>query len=245
MNNGRFVGAGMRLTPDDIVCCPPPLFHCFGLVLGFLATLSHGSTIVFPADNFDAKRVIDSIINEQATVLLGVPTMFVAELEVIAKTQQKPHSLRAGLASGAAVSPVLIKRVREQMGLNKIVVAYGMTETSPITFMTSLDDTDDKSRTIGRPTPHIAAKVIDKDGNIVLRGQRGELCTSGYALQKGYLKNEEKTREVMKTDENGVRWMHTGDEVMVDDQGYAHITGRIKDVIIRGRRAKLEHDEQE
>ncbi|KAH7124861.1 hypothetical protein B0J13DRAFT_149634 [Dactylonectria estremocensis] len=234
MNNGRFVGNGLRLTPKDVVCCPPPLFHCFGLVLGFLACLSHGSTIVFPADHFDARKVVDSIIREKATVLLGVPTMFVAELEILAKSRQKPRHLRVGLASGAAVSTTLMAKVREQMGISKILIAYGMTETSPITFMTGLDDTDDKGRTIGRPTPHIAAKVIDKKGKIVLRGQRGELCTSGYALQKGYLRNEEKTREVMKTDEDGVRWMHTGDEVMIDDQGFAHITGRIKDIIIRG-----------
>ncbi|KKK15418.1 hypothetical protein P175DRAFT_0559879 [Aspergillus ochraceoroseus IBT 24754] len=235
LNNARFVGDAMRLTPDDIVCCGPPLFHCFGLVLGFLASFCYGSSIVFPSDYFRASSVVDALLNENPTVLLGVPTMLVAELEVLSKTGQKPRRLRTGLASGSAVSQVLMNEIRERMGVDKMLIAYGMTETSPVSFITSLDDPDQKRiSTIGRVMPHTSAKVIDKEGNILPRGQRGELCISGYALQKGYWKNEEKTREVMRQDENGVLWMYTGDEVMIDEAGYAHITGRIKDLIIRG-----------
>ncbi|KEZ41998.1 hypothetical protein SAPIO_CDS6390 [Scedosporium apiospermum] len=166
LNNGLFIGDALRLTPDDIVCCPPPLFHCFGLVVGFLSSLSHGCAIVFPSDNFDAKKVVDAVMSEDATIILSVPTMFMAQLEVMAKSGQKPRRLRAGLSAGAALSVSLIAKVREKMGLRKIINAYGMTETSPITFMTVLDDSDDKAETIGRVMPHTAAKVIDSNAYI-------------------------------------------------------------------------------
>lgn len=225
----------MQLTPEDVICCPPPMFHCFGLVLGFLSSFFYGSSIVFPSDYFDVAKVVDAIIDEDATVLLGVPTMYVAELEVMAKTGQRPRRLRTGLASGSAVSQNLMNQLREIMGVEKMLIAYGMTETSPVSFITSLDDSDEKgTTTVGRVIPHTAAKVIDEKGNTLARGQQGELCTSGFVLQKGYWKNEEKTKEVMRRDENGVLWMHTGDEAMIDSDGYAHITGRIKDLIIRG-----------
>ncbi|OGE51422.1 hypothetical protein PENARI_c013G02871 [Penicillium arizonense] len=235
LNNGRFVGDAMHLTPEDVICCPPPLFHCFGLVLGFLSSFTHGSSIVFPSDFFDVKKVVDAVISEDATVLLGVPTMYVSELEVISKTGQKPRRLRTGLASGSAVSQGLMHELREKMGVEKMLIAYGMTETSPVTFITSIDDDDVKrTTTVGRVLPHTAAKVVDNEGRIVARGERGELCTSGFVLQKGYWENEEKTKEAMRRDENGVLWMHTGDEAFLDQDGYAHITGRIKDLIIRG-----------
>lgn len=225
----------MHLTPSDVICCPPPLFHCFGLVLGFLASYTHGSSIVFPSDFFDVQKVVKAIMDEDATVLLGVPTMYVAELEVMAKTGQRPRRLRTGLASGSAVSQALMNQLREKMGVQKMLIAYGMTETSPVTFITALEDPDEKgTTTVGRVVPHTAAKVVDKTGRILRRGERGELCTSGFALQKGYWKNEEKTREAMRRDESGVLWMHTGDEALLDADGYAHITGRIKDIIIRG-----------
>jgi acyl-CoA synthetase (AMP-forming)/AMP-acid ligase II len=226
----------MHLTPEDVICCPPPLFHCFGLVLGFLSSFTHGSSIVFPSDFFDVKKVVDAVISEDATVLLGVPTMYVSELEVISKTGQKPRRLRTGLASGSAVSQGLMHELREKMGVEKMLIAYGMTETSPVTFITSIDDDDVKrTTTVGRVLPHTAAKVVDNEGRIVARGERGELCTSGFVLQKGYWENEEKTKEAMRRDENGVLWMHTGDEAFLDQDGYAHITGRIKDLIIRGK----------
>lgn len=235
INDGRFVGDSLQLSPDDVVCCPPPLFHCFGLVLGFLACFTHGSSIVFPSDVFSAAQVVQSIIDERATVLHGVPTMFVAELEFIQKTDKKPTSLRCGLSAGSSLPEALGRQLRTQMGLEKVLIGYGMTETSPVTFITGMEDSLEKSlSSIGRVIPHTMGKVIDKQGNIVSRGQRGELCTAGFALQKGYLKNQEKTDEVMKRDENGTVWMHTGDEVMIDEDGYAYITGRLKDIIIRG-----------
>ncbi|CEJ56598.1 hypothetical protein PMG11_02800 [Penicillium brasilianum] len=235
INDARFVGDAMALTSEDVICCPPPLFHCFGLVLGFLASFTHGSSIVFPSDFFDARLVVDAMVKEDATVLLGVPTMYVSELEVIAKTGQRPRRLRTGLASGSAVSQGLMNQLRAKMGVEKMLIAYGMTETSPVTFITALSDSDEKgTMTVGRVVPHTAAKVIGKDGKILRRGERGELCTSGFALQKGYLGNEEKTREVMRRGEDGVLWMHTGDEALLDEDGYAQITGRLKDMIIRG-----------
>ncbi|KAL4916367.1 hypothetical protein BDW62DRAFT_202694 [Aspergillus aurantiobrunneus] len=235
LNNARFVGNAMRLTPSDVVCCGPPLFHCFGLVMGFLAAFCHSASIIFPSDHFRASCVVDALMGEDATVLLGVPTMFISELEILAKTGQKPRRLRTGLASGSAVSQTLMNEIRARMGVDKMLITYGMTETSPVNFIASLDDPEQKRiSTIGRVMPHTVAKVVDKQGRIVPRGQRGELCVAGYALQKGYWNNEEKTREVMKYDAHGVLWMHTGDEVIIDDEGYGHITGRIKDLIIRG-----------
>jgi acyl-CoA synthetase (AMP-forming)/AMP-acid ligase II len=225
----------MALTHEDVLCCPPPLFHCFGLVLGFLDSYTHGSTIVFPSDFFDVRKVVDALVEEDVTVLLGVPTMFISELEAMEKTGQRPRRLRTGLASGSAVSQDLMNQLRAKMGVEKMLIAYGMTETSPVTFITSLSDPESKATTtVGRVIPHTSAKVIDSNGRLLRRGERGELCTSGFALQKGYWKNEEKTKESMKEDEKGIRWMHTGDEAILDDEGYAHITGRIKDIIIRG-----------
>ncbi|KAJ5141207.1 hypothetical protein N7526_002202 [Penicillium atrosanguineum] len=219
----------MQLTPSDIICCPPPLFHCFGLVLGFLSSFTHGSSIIFPSDNFDVHKVVSTIIAEHATVLLGVPTMYVSELEVLSKSDQRPQHLRTGLASGSAVSQGLMNELREKMGVQKMLIAYGMTETSPVTFITSIEDGDEKgTSTVGRVMPHTGAKVIGKDGVILGRGERGELCTSGFALQKGYWRNEEKTREVMRMDGDGILWMHTGDEALIDEDGEASVVG-IKD----------------
>ena len=235
VNNGILVGDRLGLSPDDKVCCPPPLFHCFGLVLGFLASFTHGSSIIFPSDSFDATRVIESIVNKKATVLLSVPTMFIAEMEVINKTGKRPTSLRCALSAGSALSMTMEQQLRAQLGLQVVLNAYGMTETSPVSFMTSADDTLEKRmKSLGRILPHVIAKIVDVDGKTLPRGQRGELCTSGFLLQKGYFKNEEKTQAVMKRDESGVRWMHTGDEVVIDRDGYAYLTGRIKDIIIRG-----------
>lgn len=227
----------MRLTPTDVVCCPPPLFHCFGLVIGFLASFSHGSSIVFPSEQFDADQTLKAIVDESATVLLGVPTMFVALMEVNEKKKLKIDTLRAGLAAGSAVPVVLMNQLREKFGIEDMMIAYGMTETSPVTFMSSLDDPQEiRASTLGRVMPHTGAKIISKDGKctILKRGESGELCTSGYALQQGYWKNPAKTKEAMQTDAQGTLWMHTGDECKIDEHGYCWITGRIKDMIIRG-----------
>ncbi|KAH7137442.1 hypothetical protein B0J13DRAFT_479035 [Dactylonectria estremocensis] len=235
INNGRYVGNSMQLTKEDVVCCPPPLFHCFGLVMGFLASFCHGSCIIFPSDSFDAQKTIESVVAEKATALLGVPTMFIAELEVLEMKAVEMTTVRTGLAAGSPVSKMLMEKLRDKMNIQGMLIAYGMTETSPVTFITSLDDPDEKMlNSIGRVFPHTSAKVIDNDGNIVPVGSRGEICTSGFALQKGYWSDEAKTQEVMKRDEDGVLWMHTGDEGFIDSEGYGHITGRIKDIIIRG-----------
>ncbi|CAI0643810.1 unnamed protein product [Colletotrichum noveboracense] len=235
INDARFVGDAMQLTHEDVVCCPPPLFHCFGLVMGFLAAFCYGSSIIFPSDSFNAQRTIDAIINEKATALLGVPTMFIAELEVLKKAGHRISTVRTGLAAGSPVPPPLMESLRKEMQIGGMLIAYGMTETSPVTFITALGDTDDRMfKSLGKVLPHTGAKIVDTNGNIVPRGTRGEICTSGFALQKRYWKDEERTREVMRIDEDGVTWMHTGDEGFIDDEGYGHITGRIKDLIIRG-----------
>jgi len=229
----------MNLDPISIVCCPPPLFHCFGLVMGFLASLTHGSSIVFPSESFDAGAVLDSIAAEKCTTILGVPTMFVAELELNRKKKVNITSLKSALAAGSLVPQAVMKMMDIEMGIKDVLIAYGMTETSPVTFMTSRTDSQElRLKTVGTVLAHTGAKIVDKQGNIVPRGVRGEICTSGYALQKGYHQNELKTQEVMKRDENGVLWMHTGDEGIIDDAGYCTITGRIKDIIIRGKPVK-------
>jgi acyl-CoA synthetase (AMP-forming)/AMP-acid ligase II len=173
---------------------------------------------------------------EKATILHGVPTMFLAELQVVAKTGRRPTTLRTCFGAGSAVTMALVKQLNEEMGVKDVLIGYGMTETSPISFMTVPEDSlDKKLSTIGRLIPHVGAKVIDQNGNILPRGQKGELCTTGFGLQQGYLDNPVKTDEVMKKGTDGVLWMHTGDEVFIDEDGYGHITGRIKDMIIRGR----------
>lgn len=240
INNGRFVGDSMILTPKDIVACPPPLFHCFGLVMGFLASLSHGSTIVFPSDSFRADLVLDAVYNYKATALLGVPTMFITILEANQIKKYPINTIRTGLAAGSSVPAALMRQLKSELGVEGMLIAYGMTETSPVTFITSLEDTEERKTTsVGRVLPHTGAKVIDRDGNIVPRGTPGELCTSGYALQAGYWQNPAKTAEVMKRDEHGILWMHTGDECVIDRYGYCMVTGRIKDIIIRGKQPFL------
>jgi mevalonyl-CoA ligase len=203
--------------------------------MGFLATFCHGASIVYPSDVFDASKVLDSVYAEKCTILLGVPTMFVAELEALKKKSYTINTIRNGITGGSLVPGSLMKQLERKMGCKKMLVVYGMTETSPVTFMTRPDDDDERSiKTLGNILPHTSAKIVDKQGQLVRRGQRGELCISGYTLQKGYLRNEEATEKAMKSDEDGVVWLHTGDECAIDDDGYCIMTGRIKDIIIRG-----------
>lgn len=209
--------------------------------MGFLACLIHGCTIVYPSDHFDANLVLDSIVDEKCTALYGVPTMFIAELEASQTRKRNIQSLRKGLAAGSTVPLTLMNKLKDQMGIETMLIAYGMTETSPVTFMSKFEDpVEMRVATVGRVMPHTSAKIVDKMGRVVGKGERGELCTSGYVLQRGYLDDEAKTNEVMIRDEDGVVWMHTGDEGMIDDLGYCHITGRIKDIIIRGKFAELQ-----
>lgn len=237
VNNGHLIGVAMRVTAKDVICCPPPLFHCFGLVIGFLTSFTHGCSIIYPSDQFNADDSLDAIVAEGATIVLGVPTMLLGLMESSAKRKIAVRTLRMGLAAGAAVPVALMNQLRTRLGIVDMIIAYGMTETSPVTFISSLDDPQEKrATTLGRVMPHTGAKIISKDGKgtILKRGESGEICTSGYALQTGYWKNPAKTKEAMQTDAQGVVWMHTGDEGKIDEEGHGWITGRIKDMIIRG-----------
>lgn len=226
----------MELTEEDVLCSPPPLFHAFGLVIGFLTSFCHGSKIVFPASTFDASAAVDAIVQEKTTALLGVPSMLLAILEELQKTPRRIETVRTGMCGGSAVSPALIRRLEQEMSLPHMLSAFGMTETGPVTFATSIEDTRNNILgTVGQVLPHFAAKVVDGEDNIVPRGTRGHICTSGYGLQQGYWRDEAQTAQAMKSDADGVRWMYTGDEGFLDQAGYMHITGRIKDIIIRGR----------
>lgn len=226
----------MQLTHEDVVCCPPPLFYCFSLVMGFLAAFCYGSSIIFPSDSFNAQRTINAIINEKATALLGVLIMFIAELEALKKSGHHISTIRTSLAAGSLVPPLLIESLRKEMRISGMLIAYGMMETSLVTFITALGDTDNwMFKSLGKVLPHTGVKIVDINGNVMPRGTCGEICTSGFALQKGYLKDEERTQEVMRTDEDGVIWMYTSDEGFIDDKGYSYITSRIKDLIIRSK----------
>ncbi|TVY32606.1 putative acyl-CoA synthetase [Lachnellula occidentalis] len=220
VNNGRYIGDRMRLSEQDIVCCPPPLFHCFGLVLGLLAALTHGSSIVFPSETFQAQKVLQALSEERCTALHGVPAMFSAELELLQPGADLSR-LRTGIAAGAPVPRKMMSDLRNTFNMSEITSTYD-------------DPIEKRLSTVGKLLPHMRAKTIDADGKIVPTGARGELCVAGSALQIGYYRNPEKTAEAMRTDTDGIRWMHTGDEAVFDNEGYCRITGRIKDIIIRG-----------
>jgi mevalonyl-CoA ligase len=203
--------------------------------MGFLPSFTHGSTIVFPSDRFKARQTLDAVEAQKAMALLGVPTMFISELEQMETQPQRITTVRTSLVAGSPVSPSLMDELRAKMNIQGMLIAYGMTETSPVTFITSLGDPDDRMLTsLGRVLPHTAAKIVDTGGNIFAISERGEICTTGFALQKGYYRDDIKTQEAMRLDENGVSWMHTGEEGYLDEEGYGFITGRIKDLIIRG-----------
>lgn len=204
--------------------------------MGFLDTLSHGASIVLPSDAFNASLTLDAIAAEGCTALLGVPTMFLAQLSELKSKPYRIDTVRVALASGSMVPIPLQERLNKEMGIGSVLIAYGMTELSPVAWMMDVGDPGGRKRGgLGTVMAHTSAKIVDQQGRILPRGSRGEMCTSGYALMKGYLDNPGATNEAMRKDENGVLWMHTGDECIIDDQGYAHITGRIKDMIIRGK----------
>ena len=240
LNNGNQIGDRMLLTAEDVVCCPPPLFHCFGCILGYMATATHGSAIVFPAEAFDPLASLKAVQEEKATALYGVPTMFLAGLELIndGKVAYEGFQyLRTGIAAGSSVPAELIRKLHKTLNLTELTICYGMTETSPVSCMTTTDDPIEKRiNTVGRLLPHVEAKVVDPfdHSRILDVGERGELAVHGYLVMKEYWGQPEKTAEAMKADEEGKVWMHTGDEASVDAEGYVSITGRIKDLIIRG-----------
>ncbi|KAJ9204772.1 hypothetical protein C8Q69DRAFT_481901 [Paecilomyces variotii] len=235
VNNSRFIGDRMNFTAFDILCCPPPLFHCFGLVLGLLAVVTHGAKIVYPGETFDPKAVLHAISDERCTALHGVPTMFEAILALPRPEKFDSTSLRTGIIAGAPVPRPLMKRLLEELNMTEFTSSYGLTEASPTCFNAFTTDTiHTRLTTVGKVMPHASAKIIDAAGNTVPIGQRGELCMAGYQITKGYWNNPAKTAETMITDSDGITWLKTGDEASFNEQGYCTITGRFKDIIIRG-----------
>ena len=232
LNNGFFIGEAMRLSAADRLCIPVPLYHCFGMVLGNLACITHGATMVYPSDGFDALSVLQTVQDERCTALHGVPTMFIAELDHPRFAEFDLSSLRTGIMAGSPCPIEVMKRVVDQMHLSEVTIAYGMTETSPVSCQ-SRTDTPLARRvaTVGQVQPHLQVKVIDPEsGEIVAPGLAGELCTRGYSVMHGYWGDPDKTAEAI--DSEG--WMHTGDLATMDAQGYVNIVGRIKDMVIRG-----------
>jgi fatty-acyl-CoA synthase len=231
LNNGYFVGEAMRLTENDRLCIPVPLYHCFGMVLGNMACLTHGTTMVYPAEGFDPQATLRTVAAERCTGLHGVPTMFIAMLDHPDFSSHDLSSLRTGIMAGSPCPVEVMKRVVSQMNMSEVTIAYGMTETSPVSFQSSTNDPLEKRvSTVGRIHPHVEVKIVDDAGRIVARGQPGELLTRGYSVMLGYWDDEEKTRAAV----NPSGWMHTGDMAVIDDDGYCNIVGRIKDMIIRG-----------
>jgi len=231
LNNGFFVGEAIRLTHDDRLCIPVPLYHCFGMVMGNLGCLTHGATMVYPAEAFDPLAVLQTVQDERCTALYGVPTMFIAELDHPQFASFDLNSLRTGIMAGSPCPIEVMKRVQSQMNMREVTIAYGMTETSPVSTQSSVDDPlERRVSTVGRVQPHIEIKIVDGEGRIVPRGTTGEFCTRGYSVMRGYWSDEKKTAEAI--DAGG--WMHTGDLATMDDQGYVNIVGRLKDLVIRG-----------
>ncbi|RAK72289.1 putative long-chain-fatty-acid-CoA ligase [Aspergillus fijiensis CBS 313.89] len=236
INNAFLAGNHMALTEESIICNPLPLFHSGGLILGLMTCVVHGACIVFPAPSFSASRTLDCLSAEKCTGMHGVPTMFAAVLRHRHPQPMKcPIRLKTGLIGGSAPSEALWLQIKDELGVEDFSLGYGMTETSGAVFMSKPEDADatrmPRSLAI---LPHTSAKVVDSRGEIVTVGQRGELCVSGYLVQKGYFNNGEKTRAAIVQDENGTLWMRTGDEAFFDREGNCSVTGRIKDIIIRG-----------
>jgi len=231
LNNGFFIGEAMRLTEQDRLCIPVPLYHCFGMVLGNLAAVTHGACMVFPGEGFDALTTLETVADERCTALHGVPTMFIAQLDHPDFAKFDLTSLRTGIMAGSPCPIEVMKRSVDKMHLNEITIAYGMTETSPVSFQSSTTDPlERRVSTVGRIQPHIEVKVVDTSGRIVPPGAPGELLTRGYCVMLGYWGDEERTREAI----DAARWMHTGDLATIDADGYCNIVGRIKDMVIRG-----------
>ncbi len=232
LNNGLFIGAGCRYTEEDRVCIPVPFYHCFGMVLGNLACTTHGACIVIPSPGFEPAAALEAVQRERCTSLYGVPTMFIAELALPDFASYDLSTLRTGIMAGSPCPVEVMKRVVSEMHMAEVTICYGMTETSPVSTQTRADDDMERRvSTVGRVHPHVEVKVIDPEtGQVVPRGNPGELCTRGYSVMLGYWDDEEQTRGAI----DAARWMHTGDLAVMDDAGYLNIAGRIKDMVIRG-----------
>lgn len=231
LNNGFFIGERMRLTATDKLCIPVPLYHCFGMVLGNLACLTHGAAMVYPSEAFNATAVLETVEQEQCTGLHGVPTMFIAILDLPNFDQYRLDSLRTGIMAGSPCPTEVMKKVMTRMHMNEVTIAYGMTETSPVSFQSAVDDPIDlRVATVGRILPRIEVKIVNEQGETLPRGQIGEILVKGYCVMSAYWNGVLQTEAAIDAD----GWMHTGDLGEVDDQGYCTITGRLKDVVIRG-----------
>ena len=232
LNNAYFIGVRMNYTDKDRVCIPVPFYHCFGMVIGNLCCTAHGATMVIPNDSFDATKTLEAVERERCTSLYGVPTMFISELYTLDRHPYDLSSLRTGVMAGALCPPEIMKRVKEQMNMHEITICYGMTETSPVSTQTRIGVPFEKQiHSVGTIQDHLEIKIINPETKaIVLRGESGELCTRGYSVMLKYWNSPQATAQVI--DEQ--RWMHSGDLAMMDEDGYIHISGRIKDLIIRG-----------
>ena len=232
LNNGFFIGERLKYTEKDIVCLPVPFYHCFGMVLGNMAIVTHGACIVIPGEFFDPEQVLQTVENERCTSLYGVPTMFIAELDLPDFAKYNLKSLRTGIMAGAPCPIDTMRKVQYLMNMTEICVCYGMTETSPVSTESCTDDPLElRVTTVGTVHPHVEIKIIDPEsGAIVPRGTAGELCTRGYSVMLGYWDNPEDTKAII----DETRWLHSGDIAVMDENGYVSIVGRIKDLIIRG-----------
>ena len=232
LNNAYFIGLRMNYSHVDRVCIPVPFYHCFGMVIGNLACTVHGATMVIPNDSFDPIKTLETVERERCTSLYGVPTMFIAELQEMEQKTYDLSSLRTGVMAGSLCPPEIMKKVKEQMNMHEITICYGMTETSPVSTQTRIGAPFEKQiYSVGTIHDHLEIKIIDPETQATLkRGEHGELCTRGYSVMLKYWNSPDATRQVL--DEQ--RWMHTGDLAMMDEDGYLHISGRIKDLIIRG-----------
>jgi fatty-acyl-CoA synthase len=231
VNNGYFVGLSMGLTAGDRLCIPVPLYHCFGMVMGNLACVCHGATMVYPSAGFEAERTLKTIEQERCTGVLGVPTMFISMLELPSFDSFDLTSLRGGIMAGSPCPIATMRSVISRMNMAEVTIAYGMTETSPVSFQSTVDDNIElRVKTVGRIQPHLQVKLINTNGEAVPVGETGEICTRGYSVMQGYWEDALATREAIDAD----GWMHTGDLATIDSQGYCQIVGRLKDVVIRG-----------
>lgn len=230
VNNARYIAQAMRFTERDSLCIPVPLYHCFGMVLGVLACVSAGAAMVFPIEGFDPKATLEAVAAERCTALHGVPTMFIAELDHPEFATYDLSSLRTGIMAGSPCPIEVMKRVVAEMHMDQVTIAYGMTETSPVSFQSATDDSlERRVSTVGRILPHLEVKIVDADGKTVPVGEKGELCTRGYSVMQGYWDDAERSADAIRDG-----WMHTGDLATIDSEGFCNIVGRVKDMLIRG-----------